>query len=204
MTFLQILDRLVVPFFLIFIFIGSVGGAALGGALLLRAAAAIGFIRGMNRYVSTRKATREISIPRQVLGRSRWLGGFLVLGGAIVGYILLAKLLTPRAAVSVADPRFLTALAIETTGWLFVAGCLLSLVMGVLMLFLPRVMDGLEAQMNRWVSTRNLVPLGGDQMRTPLDILVEVYPRAAGWIILVSSLIVAIAMCALIAVRWLR
>jgi hypothetical protein len=72
------------------------------------------------------------------------------------------------------------------------------------MLFFPRVMDGLEATLNHWVSTRNLVPLGGDQMRTPLDVLVEVYPRAAGWIILVSSLIVAVAMCALIAVRWLR
>ena len=204
MTFLRLLDQLVVPFLLIFLFIGSVGGVALGGALLLRAAAAIGFIRSMNRYVSTRKATREISIPRQVLGRSRWLGGLLVLGGAFAGYILLAKLLAPRAAVSVADPRFLTAFAIEATGWLFVAGCLLSLAMGVLMLFLPRVLDGLEALLNRWVSTRNLVPLGGDQMRTPLDVLVEVYPRAAGWIILVSSLIVAVAMCALIAVRWLR
>ena len=112
MTFLRLLDQLVVPFLLIFLFIGSVGGIALGGALLLRAAAAIGFIRSMNRYVSRRKATREISIPRQVLRRSRWLGGLLVLGGAFAGTILLAKLLAPRAAVSVADPRFLTALAI--------------------------------------------------------------------------------------------
>jgi len=204
MTFLRLLDQLVVPFLLIFLFIGSVGGIALGGALLLRAAAAIGFIRSMNRYVSTRKATREISIPRPGFRQSRWLGGLLVLGGAFAGTILLAKLLTPRAAVSVADPRFLTALAIETTGWLFVAGCLLSLAMGVLMLFSPRVLDALEAQLNRWVSTRNLVPLGGDQMRTPLDVLVEVYPRAAGWIILVASLIVAVAICSLIAVRWLR
>jgi len=76
--------------------------------------------------------------------------------------------------------------------------------MGLLMLFSPRVLDALQAQLNRWVSTRNLVPLGGDQMRTPLDVLVEVYPRAAGWIILVSSLIVAVAMSSLIAVRWLR
>ena len=204
MTFLRLLDQLVVPFLLIFLFIGSVGGIALGGALLLRAAAAIGFIRSMNRYVSTRKATREISIPRQGFRQSRWLGSLLVLGGAFACTILLAKLLAPRAAVSVADPRFLTALAIETTGWLFVAGCLLSLAMGMLMLFSPRVLDALQAQLNHWVSTRNLVPLGGDQMRTPLDVLVEVYPRAAGWIILVASLIVAVAMCSLIAVRWLR
>jgi hypothetical protein len=54
------------------------------------------------------------------------------------------------------------------------------------------------------VSTRTLVPAGSERMRTPLDLLVETYPRAAGWIIFAASLLVAVAMAFLIAARWPR
>jgi len=41
-------------------------------------------------------------------------------------------------------------------------------------------------------------------MRTPLDLLVETHPRAAGWIIAAASLAIAVAMGLMIAARWLR
>jgi hypothetical protein len=158
----------------------------------------------MNRWVSTRQATKGIEIQRQAFQRSKVLGVFLVAGGALACYFLLARLQIPRSAMSLADPRFVTALAVDSARWLLVAGSLLSVAMGVLVLFFPRTLDALEQRMNRWVSTRHLLPPGGDQMRTPLDVLVEAYPRTAGWIIAVSSLAVAIAIGLLAAARWLR
>ena len=204
MNFLRLIDQLVVPFLLIFLFIGSVGGVALGCALLLRAASTIQFIRGMNRWVSTRQATRALEIPRQGLRRSRWLGMFLVAGGAFACYFLVARLQIPRSALSIADPKFFTALAVDAARWLLVTGCLVSVAMGVLVLFFPSTLDGIEARLNRWVSTRRLLPQDGDRMRTPLDLLVEAYPRAAGWAIALSSLCVAMAIGVLAAARWLR
>ena len=112
MTFLRVLDQLVVPFLMLFVFAGSLGGFALGCALLLRAATAIRFIHAMNRWISTRRATRELELPRQILRPSRWLGIFLVAGGAAAGYVLLARVQVPRAALSLVDPRFCTALAV--------------------------------------------------------------------------------------------
>ena len=204
MTFLRLLDQLIIPFLLIFLLVGSVGGFVLGCALLLRAGSAIRFIQGMNRWVSTRQATRGLEIPRQSLGRSKWLGIFLLAGGAFACYFLLFRLQIPRAALSAADPRFFTALAVESARWLLVAGCLVSFAMGVLVLFFPGTLNRLEAGLNRWVSTRHLLPADTGRMRTPLDLLVEAYPRAAGWIITVSSLVVAAAIGLLAATRWLR
>jgi hypothetical protein len=204
MTFLRLLDQLIIPFLLIFLFVGSLGGVALGCALLLRPAAAIRFIRSMNRWVSMRQATRELEIPREALRPSKWLGIFLIAGGAFACYFLVARLQIPRAAMSVADPKFVTALAVDSARWLLVAGCLVSVAMGILVLFFPGALQALEARLNQWVSTRHLLPPESGRMRTPLDLLVEAYPRAAGWTIAVSSLVVAAAVSLLIAARWLR
>jgi len=204
MTFLRLLDQLIVPFLLIFLFIGSVGGIVLGCALLLHAAPALRFIQSMNRWVSSRKATKGVEIQRQGFGRSKLLGAFLVAGGGLACYFLVYRLQIPRSALSLADPRFVTAVSIDAARWFLAIGCILSVAVGILVLFLPRVLDGLEAAVNRWVSTRNVLPQGGDDMRTPLDRLVAAYPRPAGLAIAVSSLAVAVAIGLLAAARWLR
>ena len=203
MTFLGVMDRLIVPALIIFLFIGSVAGIALGCGLLLRAAGTLKFLRGMNRWVSTRRAIKPLEIPREAMQPSKWLGLFLVAGGAFACYFLLARLEIPRSALTVASPKFLAALALETTRWLLAVGSVLAIVMGALVLFSPRGLNALELRMNRWHSTRRLLPANSDEMRVPLDLLVETYPYRSGWIIALSSLLVAAAMGMLIVVRWL-
>jgi hypothetical protein len=204
MSFLRVLDQLLVPFFLLFLFVGSLGGLALGGGLLLRTAATLQFMQGMNRWISTRRATRELELPRQMLLPSKWLGVFLLICGGVAGYLLFARVHVPQAALSLANPRFGTALAVESAKWLLIAGCVAALVLGFMTLFLPDALAKLQERMNRWVSTRAMVPADSERMRTPLDLLVETHPRAAGWIIALASLAVAVAMGLLIAGRWLR
>lgn len=204
MNFLRLLDQLVVPFTLLFLFVGSLGGFALGCALLLRTAPALRFIHGMNRWVSTRRASRELEIPRASMLPSKWLGLFLVAGAALTCYFLLVRLQVPRDALSIASPKFAVALAVESVKWLLVAGSLLAVAVGILVLFFPQGLAALEAGMNRWVSTRAAMPAGGDRMRAPLDLVVEAYPRATGWVMALSSLLVAAAMGLMIAAHWLR
>jgi hypothetical protein len=158
----------------------------------------------MNRWISTRRATRDLELPRQSLQPSKWLGGVLVVCGTFVAYYLLARVQVPRDALSLASPRFGTALAVEFMKWLLVAGCIASVAFGVLVLFFPAALAAVQGKMNRWVSTRTLVPADSERMRTPLDLLVETHPRASGWIIFASSLLVAAAMLFLIVARWLR
>jgi hypothetical protein len=204
MSFFRVLDQLLVPFFLLFLFAGSLGGLALGGGLLLRTAATLRFMQSMNRWVSTRRATRELELPRQGLVPSKGLGVFLLVSGAVAGYLLLVRVHVPRAAFSAADPRFATALAVESIKWLMIAGSAVAIVLGLMALFAPDALARVQERMNRWVSTRALVPADSERMRTPLDLLVETHPRAAGWIIAAASLAIAVAMGLMIMARWLR
>jgi hypothetical protein len=85
--------------------------------------------------------------------------------------------------------------------WFLVAGSVLAVAVGILMLFFPRALAAFEAGMNRWYSTRKLVPTGSESMKFPLELLVEASPRASGWIIAAASLVVAVAMGILVVAR---
>jgi hypothetical protein len=205
MTVLALLERVLVPTLVIFLLLGAVASLALGCALVFRAPRAIEFMRLMNRWVSTRRAMKEAELPRNVsAARKPWFGVFLLAGGAFVLYFLLFRTEIPHtAAVLGVDLKrwFLAGIALQTMRWLLVAGSLLAAGVGVLVLFFPRLLAAFEERMNRWYSTRHLLPAGSDSMRYPLDLLVEAYPHAAGWIIAAASLLVAAAMALLLVAR---
>src|SRR5262249_42457214 len=96
---------------------------------------------------------------------------------------------------------FITGLALQAVKWFLVVGTVLAVVVAVLILFFPGRMTALETRLNRWYSTRNILPPAGEAMRFPLDAPVQGSPRAAGWLIAAASLLVAAAMALLIAVR---
>ena len=209
MTFFTFIERIIIPALLVFVLIGAVGGLLLGGALVFRSATALRFIARMNLWVSTRRALRLFEIPRSLeappgMAHKSWLGVFLVIGGALAFYFLLARLdLTRTSYVPGVDLRrwFLSGLALNVMKWFLVAGSVLALAIGALILFSPQTLAALEARMNHWYSTRKLISPGGESMRAPLDSVVEAYPRASGWIIAAGSLLVAISMVMLLAIR---
>jgi hypothetical protein len=82
-----------------------------------------------------------------------------------------------------------------------VLGSALALVVAVLILFFPGRLAALEARLNRWYSTRNILPPAGESMRYPLDMMVEGAPRAAGCVIAAASLAVAASMTVLLVAR---
>jgi hypothetical protein len=208
MTLLALLERVLVPALTVFLLIGSLASIAFGLALVFRTAQALSLMRGMNRWVSTRRALKELEVPRHIeeprKAGKRWLALFLVAGGGFALYFLLARLEIPHAAMVLGvniQRWFLAGLALQTMKWLLVVGSVLAVAVGFLMLFFPRLLEAFEARMNRWYSTRRLLHSGGESMKLPLDLLVEAYPRAAGWIIAAGSLVVAIAMAILVIAR---
>lgn len=209
MTALRVIDQLVIPTLVLFLLVGSLGATLLGLALLLRSAAALRFIARMNRWVSTRRALRPLEIPRTIEAlsaarRRPWLGALVAIGAAAALYLLLTRMdsLGSRSASALELKRWLSVtLPLLTLKWFLVAGSAFSIVAGVMIAAFPRAWSALEQRMNRWYSTRRMLPAGSDDMRMPLEALVEAHPRAAGALITVASLIVAMAMAALLALR---
>ena len=208
MTALTFLERVIVPTLVIFFLLGGVAGTAFGISLVARPAGAIAFMRSMNRWVSTRRALKQAEIPRTVSLPSRrgriGLALFLFFGGLFALWFLLLRLEIPRAAsiLGVDLKRWaLTSIALQTMKWFLVAGSVLALAVGVLILFFPDRLAALEARLNRWYSTRNILPPSGETMRFPLDRLVEASPVASGWAIAAASLVLSAAMAVLLAAR---
>jgi hypothetical protein len=200
-------ERVILPTLVLFLLIGGLGGAALGAALIWRSDVALRFVARMNRWVSTRQALRALETPRMLEapspGLRRWLGAFLLFGGALGVALLLARLHVERAGfVPGVDLRrwFLSGVALATTKWLLVAGAAFAFAIGLLMLFFPERLAALEIRMNRWYSPRRLLA-AEETMHMPLEPRVAAHPRAAGWIIGAASLAVALGMFALLLVK---
>jgi uncharacterized protein HemY len=151
---------------------------------------------------------KQAEIPRTVSVTSRGgrvlLALFLLVGGLFASDFLVLRLEIPHAAVVLGvnlQRWFLTGVALQTVKWFLVAGSALAVVVAMLILVFPQRLAALEARMNKWYSTRNILPPAGESMRFPLEMLVESSPRAAGWIIAAASLVVAAAMAVLLAAR---
>ena len=199
------IERVVIPTLVLFVLAGGLAGVLLGAALLWRSAATLAFVARMNRWVSTRQALRPLETPRNVPASSgalrRWLGGFLVFGGAFSAVLLLARLDVLQRGSYVpgvnVERWLVSGVVLQTMKWALVAGSAFALVVGVLMLFFPARLAVFEARMDRWYSSRRLLQ-AEETMHMPLEPRVEANPRAAGWIIALASLLVAAAMLVLL------
>ena len=209
MAWFRFTEQIVIPALVIALLVGGIAGILLGCALVFRSAATLNFIARMNRWISTGQALKPLDEPRDIEPGPRlrrpWVGGFLALGSAFVLYFLLVRLQLPRGT-SAAPPRSgshwsswetLMARRVGAVGRRVVPGprCTRRLLAWAVV-----AMARFEARMNRWHSARRLI--AADEIaRFPLEPLVEAHPRAAGWIIATASLLVTLAMAALLVTR---
>jgi hypothetical protein len=176
----------------------SLAGLILALGLILRGEATLRALRGMNRWVSTRRAMKAFEIPRSAEPRApasrRGIGIVVAAVGAYAIVVLALQFDAGRlASVFGEHPRYsAAAIAIDAVRWMLVAGSAAAVAVGLMMLFTPRALASLESLGNRWVSSRQIVA-GADSMRTPLDSLAERFPRAAGALLLVLSAAAAAA-----------
>ncbi len=209
MAFFNFIERVVIPAVVIALLAGGIGGIVLGCALVFRSSATLHFIAQMNSWVSTRQALKPLEMPYSLEppagpgGRRPLLGSFLVIGGVLAVYFLLARLDFSRGpyvpGVNVVR-WFFSGVALETMKWILVAGSAFALVIGLLMLLAPQQLASFEARANRWYSSRQLMS-ADEKMHMPLEPHVEAHPRAAGWTIAAASLLVTLAMGGLLVAR---
>ena len=209
MAFFTVMDRLVIPAVIAIFLVGGVAGLALGCALIVNNGATLRFMARMNRWVSTREALAPLDVPINVEpaagpdGRRPLLGGFLLVGGVLAVYFLLARLDFRHGAYvpGIDVKRWLfSGIALQTMKWVLVAGGAFACVIGAVMLLAPQRLLAFEQRVNRWYSCEPVVA-AAEKMHMPLEPRVAAYPRATGWIVGVASLLLTLAMGGLLIVR---
>ena len=185
-------------FLAVLFLVGGLAVFALGVGLIAGSAATLRFFAAMNRWVSTRRATRPLEVPHDtrpaVQKHRRWLAVVFVAGAAFAVYGL-ATGFDVRAVSHVlgleARPFSTASWLIESIRWLLIAGNLVAIVIGIMLGFFPAALAALEARGGHWYSDRRLAK-GADAMNFALDDWVAASPRAAGWIMTVAGLILAV------------
>lgn len=188
-----ILDQLLVPALVLFFFIGGVFAVAVGVGLIVSSDRVFRLFGLMNHTVSTRRALRQMAIQRDSGGlvwKYRvWVGAFFVVGAGYAVYGLIANV-GNSAVVAVLNlklPPLFVFWLVESTRLFLIAGCTVSIVVGILLGFFPDAMRAIEKRASRWHSTRRLAP-DADKMNLTLDNWVAAFPRAAGWTIVFPAL----------------
>jgi hypothetical protein len=167
---------------------GSLAGFALGLALVFRSAPTLRLLGALNRWVSSRRATRSLEIPHAAPRSNRFLGAVFVAVGLYAAAVLALSPFDTRLAAALGyDPRYsLAAFGMSFARWALMAGSALAALVGLLVLFAPRKLAALESLSGYWISSRRLT-MGADKMYLPLDRLAERFPRAAGAVIAALS-----------------
>lgn len=170
----------------VFFLVGGIFLLAAGVGLIVNSAGALRFFGSMNRWVSMRRASRSLEIPRDtrpaVQKYRYWLAAVFVVGGvfAIVG---LATRFNSGAVITLFNLQYLrpnfAAWLVDSLRWILFAGNLTAIVAGIMLAFFPVVLAAMEVRGSRWYSERQAVR-GVDTMHFILDSWVVAYPRAAG------------------------
>lgn len=180
-------------FFLVF---GMVG-IAVGVGLAFNHVRMHQFSRFMNRWVSMRRSTKWLAIPRDSgAAEQRFrhlLGAVFVLFPAFSLFVLITEIDADKLAnaLHLNVPHSFAAWLLESARWILIAGSLLAIAVGVMLIFFPKALHAIETRANQWHSTRS-ISRGGETIHTGFDEWVDCHPRAMGLIIASGALVVAV------------
>ncbi len=135
--------------------------------------------RHADRWISMRKPTRPLEIPRNIdhhiYRHHRWIGLSVLLSASYILY-QFAFVLKPAAAVQALSDNWLSAAIaawlLDALQWFFVPASLLLIPFGALLALRPSTLKGLEQHSNRWISSRKL-----------LHGIDKPYPVGEGWLL---------------------
>jgi hypothetical protein len=193
-----VVDQLLIPFVLWFFVVAAIVGIALGVCLIVRSARTLRILGDLNRWISLRGSLKPMDDPHDigdaVYGHRRWFGSVFAVGGAFAVFILLARVEVAAVvpALGRSAPPVIFDWIVESLKWILVAGGVLAIDIGVMLVFSTDALRAWETRVNRWYSSGQLGK-GADTMHLTLDRWVETSPRVAGWMIALGAAIVLIA-----------
>ncbi|MGH8748501.1 MAG: hypothetical protein ACREU5_05295 [Burkholderiales bacterium] len=182
---------------LVFVLVVGVVGILLGLGLIARNETVLRLLERLNHWISFRRALKPLEVPREieqsVRKHPRGLGIVILIGAAFSLYFLLLRIsASDFAALLTADSAQGALLWFANSlRWALIGANFIALAIGIVLAFLPRMMDPLTASANRWISSRRLT-MKADEMDLTLDRVVRAYPRVAGTLIAIGALVPAI------------
>jgi len=191
-------DQLLIPFVLWFFIVAAIVGIALGVCLILGSARTLRILGDLNRWISLQSSLKPMDDPhdigKAVYGHRRWFGSVFAVGGAFAVFMLLAKVEVAAVvpALGRSAPPVIFDWIVESLKWILVAGGVLAIVIGVMLVFSTDALRAWETRVNRWYSARQFGK-GADTMHLALDQWVGTFPRTAGWMLALGAAIVLIA-----------
>jgi len=178
----------------IFFFIGGIVALAIALALIYRRPGVFRLFDLLNRSVSTRHATRFMSVKRDsrpFVWKYRRPIGIVFVAAAVYSLWGLLAGAGDAEIVSMLNLKVLPDFVlwiVESLRYFMIVGCAVAIIIGVLMLSSPDILKSIESVGARWYSTRKILP-HGDKMHLPLDKWVVIFPRTAGLIIVFPALV---------------
>ncbi len=175
----------------LFLLIASVFSFVVGIALALRSQRALRFFDLMNRWISVRKMMKPLSTPHYIepvlMKRRVILGAAIIIGAAITIQLLDGADLHPTLTLlngSLTPPE-VTGIA-ENLKLFLIAGNILCLLVGALLIFSPKALSTLERYSDRWYSFRKATH-SWDTMRMDVDNWVLKHPTSVGFTLSILS-----------------
>lgn len=200
----NLLSQVSFPVFLdcvfVFFVIGSIFSFIVGVALALRNETMLRFFDFMNQWVSIRKLSKPLAIPRIIepvlLKHRHFLGGGLILGATVSIYLLSGIDSALFQPIFLGLFSYFTAKILADYLELFLlAGNGVCLAVGLMVLFFPRQLLSIEAYTDRWYSLRKqTLPLS--RMHFGVDKWVLAHPTVSGVALSLMSLVLGVSMYA--------
>lgn len=170
-----------------------------GVGLALRSTRMLRFIHFMNQSFSARKLTRPLTAPHFVepslLKHRRLLGSAFILGAATTIYLLWD--VDSDVFQSVFRGYFVREEAEVLAGYtksFLLVGNAACMVVGVLVLFFPRLLSSIEAYTDKWYTLRKQMrPLTAKHV-IEVDHWVMAHPTVSGVTLSIMSLVLSVSM----------
>ena len=194
----QIIDQILLTSFLRFLFIGGGFSLMVGIGLILHSELMFRIFEKMNRWVSSRRATRMLEVPRDcwpLVLRYRYILSIFITAGAVYALIRLithvdTEAIVPGISSSLHLPSLFVSWILTSIKWFLLLGSVVGIAVGLMLGFFLSTLLKIESYSGRWISLRtNTVSKKADALYTGLDKLVVSFPQTAGWIITILSLI---------------
>lgn len=194
----QVIDQILIPSLLRFLLVGGCFSFLIGIGLILRSEQVFRFSDKMNRWVSGRRATRALEIPRDcwpLVLRYRYpLSAFITIGAVYATIQLLTQAdvetIVPGISNSLHLPRLFISWILTSIKWFLLLGCAVSIAVGLMLGFFITTLSKIEKLSGTWISTRNnTFGRKANTLHKGFDNMVTSFPKTAGWIVTILSMV---------------
>lgn len=194
----QMIDQILLPSLLRFLLIGGGFSLIVGIGLIFHSELMFRIFEKMNRWVSCRRATRVLEIPRDcwpLVVRYRYILSAFITVGAVYALIRLitqvdTEAIVPGISSALHLPGPYVSWILTSVKWFLLGGCVVGIAVGLMLGCSLTTLSKIEAFSGTWISTRNTaISKKSDVMQVGIDKFVMSFPKTVGLVVTVMSMV---------------